>query len=315
MVFGVVIDRPLSLGMLYTEIQQKSQRMELLHDPKLVILAGSNGPFSHSCVVIGSMLGLPCENAGIAVGIGLDYLFARYGFNLHAGDIVYMPMETQQYVITRTENNSSVDGGMLFRYDRNALRKLPAGRIFGAVFSFTALDFLESLAEMPVSALNWISPRQMLAHEYNASGDRIDAVPRRTNGQVLPRTTRSEPDASSFIHGYGTHLIAQFIAELSSRGVIIIGGLPTDVVGIPIAATTITALRSVYVSNGGLFIGLQNQSRYPRGDFYGSEDHLSRPCQYQHSIAIARLLGDALQRSVKPPSTAMIALAATCPKG
>ncbi len=314
-VFGVVTDRPLSLGMLYNEIQQKSQRMDLLPNPKLVILAGSNGPFSHSCVVIGSMLGLPCENAGIAVGIGLDYLFARYGSSLHPGDIVYMPMETQQYVNTQAENNSGVDGEMVFRYDRGALKKMPLGRIIGAAFSFTVLDFIESLAEMPICALNWISPSQMLAHEYNASGDRIDAVPGKADGEILLNTTRSEPDVQSFVHGYGTYLIAQFVAELSSRGVIIVGGLPTDVIGEPIAAATIMARRSVYVSNGGLFVYLQNESRYPRADFYGSEDHLSQPCQYQHSIAIAHLLGDALKRSVKPPSPAMSALAATCPKG
>jgi hypothetical protein len=314
-VFGVAVDRPLSLGILYTEMQQKSARLALLPDPKLVILAGSNGPFSHSCVVIGGMLGLPCENAGIAVGVGLDDLFARYGPMLRAGDVVYMPMETQQYVMTRAENNAGADGAMLFRYDRESLEKLPEGRILGAVFSFTLPDLVESLAEMPIRARGWISPDAMLATQYNAEGDRIDASLATADAQILPSAVRAEPDAAAIAHGYGTYLIARFVAALSARGVIVIGGLPTDFATVPLPGATIGAMRAVYVRNGGLFVSLPNQSRYPRADFYGSEDHLAQPCQYKHSIAIAGVLGEALHRSVRAPSAAVVGLAATCPRG
>ena len=77
-VFAGLIDRPLSLGLLRLEMMQKTARLAALPSPTLVILAGSNGPYSHSCAVIGAMLNMPCENAGIAVGIGLDDLFTRY---------------------------------------------------------------------------------------------------------------------------------------------------------------------------------------------------------------------------------------------
>jgi hypothetical protein len=72
--FGCVLQRPLTLGLLNLEILEKTSRLETMPQPKLVILAGSNGPYSHSCAVIGDMLNLPCENAGIAVGIGLDVI-------------------------------------------------------------------------------------------------------------------------------------------------------------------------------------------------------------------------------------------------
>src|SRR6516165_7333059 len=77
-VFAMVVDRPLSLGVLRLELLQKTARMAALPSPKLVIMAGSNGPYSHSCVVMSVMLNMPCENAGIAVGIGLDDIFVRY---------------------------------------------------------------------------------------------------------------------------------------------------------------------------------------------------------------------------------------------
>ena len=73
--FGAVLDRPLELGFLAREIDAKLARAATIHGPKLVILAGSNGPYSHRCQVIEPMLELPCVNGGVAVGIGLDYLF------------------------------------------------------------------------------------------------------------------------------------------------------------------------------------------------------------------------------------------------
>src|SRR5580658_6779530 len=93
--FGAVLDRPLELGFLARGIDAKLARAATIHGPKLVIVAGSNGPFSHRCEVIEPMLELPCVNGGVAVGIGLDYLFMRWRNELHPGDIVYLPMEQQ----------------------------------------------------------------------------------------------------------------------------------------------------------------------------------------------------------------------------
>ena len=96
--FGAVLDRPLSLGMFRQLIDAKLARGAATEGPKLVIVAGSNGPYSHRCEIIEPLLGMPCVNAGIAVGIGLDYLFARWRPLLHRGDVVYMPLEEAQFV-------------------------------------------------------------------------------------------------------------------------------------------------------------------------------------------------------------------------
>ena len=78
MAFGFILDRPLSLGFLRQQIDAKLARAASIAGPKLVILAGSNGPYSHRCETIEPILGMPCVNGGVAVGIGLDYLFARW---------------------------------------------------------------------------------------------------------------------------------------------------------------------------------------------------------------------------------------------
>ena len=163
--FGLVLERPLSLGPLRLEMAQKTARLAALPSPKLVILAGSNGPYSHSCAVMGAMLGLPCENAGIAVGIGLDEIFARYAPTLHKNDVVYMPMELEQYAMSVAQYRALVDGAMLLRHDRAMLWHLPPGRVLGAMFCCMLADGLEAIAEMPLAGLGFRNSAQVLAAE------------------------------------------------------------------------------------------------------------------------------------------------------
>ncbi len=312
-IFAGLVDRPLSLGVLHLEITQKTDRLAALPSPKLVILAGSNGPYSHSCAVIGAMLNLPCENAGIAVGIGLDDLFIRYAPLLHAGDVLYMPMELQQYTSTRAQYRAGVDGAFLLRHDRSVLGRLSPGRILGAVFCCSLSDFLESLAEMPLAYVGFIDPQRLLTSEYNGQGDRIDNPLADADTALLGHPPRPVPDAQEIAGGYGTALIARFVGQETAQKIIVIGGLPTDFTSADMTASVIGTVASAYTENGGKFAVLPNRSQYPVQDFFNSEDHLARPCQYKHSIAVAYVLGYLLNRPVQPASSAMTRLAAACP--
>jgi len=307
-VFGLLLDRPLSLGLLRMEIAQKSARLAALPTPKLVILAGSNGPYSHSCAVIGSMLNLPCENAGIAVGIGLDFLTRRYGPSLRAGDIVYMPMEFAQYATTRPENDAGPDGAILLRHDRDVMVTLPPDRVMAAVFSQNFPNLLESAIEMPMTRM--ISPGRLLAAEYDTQGDRIGTTLQTAKPALLRDHLAAPP---MFVPVYGATLIRNFIRAETARGVIIVGGLPTGFSTAPMDMRAIDAIRSFYIQNGAAFAALPNLSRYPVADFYDSPDHLAQPCQFKHSIAVARLLGQVLGLKVAAPTAAEMALAGTCP--
>ncbi len=307
--FTLVLDRPLSLGLLRLEIQQKSAQLGALPDPKLVILAGSNGPYSHSCAVIGAMLDLPCENAGIAVGIGLDFLARRYAASLHRGDILYMPMEFAQYDVSRGEADAGADGAMLLRHDRRLLFTMPADRVVAAAFSGSFENFLESAVEMPMSRV--ISARATLAAEYNPDGDRINDELATARTALLP--VGAVPETGIMGRQYGARLIADFVRREAAAGVIVIGGLPTGFASTPPAPATVASIRALYIANGGMFLALPNLSRYPAADFYDSPDHLAQPCQFRHSIAVAAALGALMHRNVKPPDASFVALAATCP--
>ncbi|OYV38887.1 MAG: hypothetical protein B7Z81_04000 [Acidocella sp. 20-61-6] len=311
--FGALVDRPLSLGLVQLELAQKTTRLAAMPSPKLIILAGSNGPYSHSCVVLGAMLNLPCENAGIAVGIGLDDIFAHYASLLRPGDVVYMPMEIEQYAATWAQYRAGVDGGFLLRHDPEILRQLPAGRIFGAVFCCNLADLLESLAEMPMARFGGINPGRLLAAEYNVQGDRIDNALVNADTALLNHQPRVLPDGTTITDGYGAALIARFVARETSRKIIVIGGLPTDFTTVVLTRTQIRAVASIYTTHGGGFMTLPNDSLYPATDFFNSEDHLARPCQYLHTMAVANALAALLHRPVVPPGNRVVRFAQTCP--
>ena len=311
--FTSILHRPLSLGLIRLEMHQKLARGARLPSPKIVILAGSNAPYSHSCFVIGAMLHLPCENAGVAVGISLDDLFARWAPLLHRGDIVYLPMEVQQYTVTRAENAMSVDSAMLLRDHRGLLWRLGPRRTLDAAFSNTFADGLESLVEMAAHGAGLGHRRARLAAEFDRQGDRIGTSLATADPKFLALLHRTEPPPAAIALGYGRLLIARFVRREHRAGVIMIGGLPTDFDSVVLSSADIAAIRATYTGNGGLFLMTANHSRYPRADFYDSEDHLAQPCQFVQSISVARGLAQMLRRPVSPPTQSMRKIARTCP--
>ena len=135
--FGFILDRPLALGFLQQQIDAKLARAASIDRPKLVILAGSNGPYSHRCEVIEPILGMPCVNGGVAVGIGLDYLFARWQRVLHPrryrlsadGGSAVRPRARRNRTRARTPPSCSATTG-------GRSPHLPPQRWLAALFSF-----------------------------------------------------------------------------------------------------------------------------------------------------------------------------------
>ncbi len=256
---------------------------------------------------------MPCENAGIAVGIGLDDIFVRYLPLFHAGDIIYMPMELQQYTLSRVQNRSGADGAILLRHDRHLLAALPLDRALGALFCCNLADLLESFAEWPTVQACLFKPTDILSNEYNEQGDRIDNLPRYTDPSLLRDASRTLPDAAAIQSNYGTKLIAAFVSQASRRGVIVIGGLPTQFNSTIPSPALISTIANIYKTNGGQFIALPNQSEYPVEDFFNSQDHLTQPCQLMHSIAVADMLARLLARHPRQLDQNLVDIAVTCP--
>jgi len=297
--FGFVLDRPLDLGFLQTQIDSKLARAATIERAKLVILAGSNGPYSHRCEIIEPIIGMPCINGGVAVGIGLDYLFARWRRRLRPGDVVYMPMEETQYVRRRLSTDVGPDAAMMFRHDWHTLALLPPERWIAALFSFDLRSVFMSSMEEALVAIHFRDPRAAVTGTTNAWGDHTGhtAELAAVSSAGLATITPHHVSARQIAVGYGTAMIAQFIRWAAAHGVRVIGGLPTEFADAPMPDATLSAIRLTYLSNGGEFLVLPNFSRYPRSAFFDSAEHLNETWQAVHS----RLLAEQL-RSLLPPS-------------
>ena len=290
--FGFVIDRPLSLGYLERQIDEKLARAGSIDQAKLVILAGSNGPYSHRCEIIEPMLGMPCVNGGVAVGIGLDYLFARWQPMLHPGDLVYLPMEEAQYIRTRAATDVGPDAAIMFRHDWRTLFALSPQRWLAALFAFDLRAALMGPIESALVAAHFHDPRAEVTGATNAWGDHIGHTAQLAEGNraVLAAATPQHISAEQVRAGYGTALIAAFTRWASANGIRVIGGLPTEFADSPIPDATMQAIRALYVANGGEFLELPNLSRYPRSAFFDSAEHLNETWQAVQSKLLAAQL-------------------------
>jgi hypothetical protein len=302
--FGAVLDRPLELGFLARQLDDRLVRAATIDGPKLVILAGSNGPYSHRCEVIEPMLELPCVNGGVAVGIGLDYLFARWRPLLHPGDVVYLPMEQEQYTNGRSATSLGPDAAIMFRHDWTTLAGLAPRRWVAALFAFDLRAGLMSLIEMSLVEARFHDPRARTIGTSNAWGDHVGATIERgmASQGVIAATVAPAASAASIRNGYGASLIASFVAWGRGHGVRMIGGLPTEVDTVPLPAATVDAIAAIYRASGGEFLALRNRSRYPVADFFDTPLHLNEPCQIAHSIILARALALLLGRTAREPA-------------
>jgi hypothetical protein len=290
--FGFVLDRPLSLGFLQQQLDAKLARAATLDGRKLVILAGSNGPYSHRCEVIEPIVAMPCVNGGVAVGIGLDYLFVRWDAQLRPGDVVYLPMEEAQYTSRQTTAGLGPDAAIMFRHDWRTLMLLPPQRWLAAMFSFDMRSALMGPMEIALLDAHFNDPRAAATGATNAWGDHVGHTQdlAATSQAVLAAVIPPHASAAQIRTGYGSALIAGFTRHATARGVRVIGGLPTEFADASIPDATAKAMRAVYLANSGEFIELPNRSRYPRTAFFDTTEHLSEAWQIVHSRMLARLL-------------------------
>ncbi len=286
--FGWILDRPLGLGMFRGRIDSAIAR-GVADSPKLVVIAGSNAPFSHRCETMEPLIDRPCINAGVAVGIGLDYLFARWRAVLRSGDWVYLPLEDAQNTRTRAANTLGPDAAILFRHDRATLAAFPLDRQLSAAFAFDLRSAVMSILEMTLVAARFVDPRAE-ATPSNAWGDRIGHTADRASGyrarldQMESRAVRPEAIAA----GYGADVVADFLAWARAQGVVVIGGLPTGFDDSPGHAEATAAIQTFFETHATRFLALPNRSRYPRSAFFDSPDHLHEDAQIAHSRVVAR---------------------------
>ncbi|MDR3532661.1 MAG: hypothetical protein P4L90_19175 [Rhodopila sp.] len=290
--FACLLDRPLTLGVLSARIEANLALGQTIQAPKLVILAGSNGPYSHRCETIAPVVGRPCINAGVAVGVGLDYLFTRWKPLLYPGDIVYLPLEEAQYTRLRATADLGPDASIMLRHDRTTLWTLPLRRQISALFASDLREAVMSVIETALADDGFHDPRADAIGGYNLLGDHVGhtAALASANWSALAGATPYHPTDAQITAGYGTVLVVDFLRWAGQHGVRVIGGLPTGFADSPISDDSVTVIRAIYRDHGAGFLELPNRSRYPRAAFFDTPDHLNEAAQISHSAAVAAAL-------------------------
>jgi hypothetical protein len=286
-----LISKPLTDGEIERLVEKKVKLLKLTPSPRLIIMAGSNGRFSHSCMVLEELLYMRCVNASLVAGVGLDYILAKYNPYFEKGDIIYMPFEYEQYQVKDSVALSGPENALLWRNDWQTLRELGIKRILHATLFPDEKYFITGVLEMLLERKGM--KRRFDEASLNELGDQVghtEELGRAYQGMlkdlnvILPDITAASHPENSAI------LLGQFLRDAKSRGITVIGGLPTTFEGADISTESLTQLSSFYKANGQRFVVLENYSQYSPSCFFDAPYHLNSKCQVEHSRLIAEVL-------------------------
>lgn len=288
-----VVHRPLVVGEIQKQLDYKQAYALTLTSPKIVIFAGSNGRYSHRCEVLTQALDMPCVNASIGVGIGLDFLLAQWRPLLHAGDLVYLPLEYSQYRFSNAEMHGGLQNALLVHSQRDHLWSLDAQRIAAAYGSFDLPFLVQGVVEMALDRHGFKrrSSTDSLTPQGDERGHTAEAAATYT---AFLRDSRADSTALPERSG-AIDVLNTFLRQMHDAGVTVVGGLPTVPDSVDVDASDIARLRRLYEGAGQHLIVLPNRSRYPLGCFFDTLYHLNEGCQKAHSALVASALSGYLR--------------------
>lgn len=292
LLFGFAVDRPLVIDEIGTLVDQKLAYARSFSGPKIFIMGGSNARFSHSCAVLESRLHRPCVNMGVARGIGPDWLLSVFEPTMHNGDLVYLPLEYEEYGVSRAAMYARADAAYRFRHDKLSLLSRGPEGMLRAAFMFDLTTLLNSLGEMGLYAVHFHRradvttldrQRDEIGHDDARAAAYESAVAAAVYSLPAPADLLANPDGEQQVLG-------GFLDWCHANGVTAIGGLPTTFDDVLVSDRIVQLLREFYAAHGAGFLELPNRSQYPRTDFFDTSYHLRERAQLAHSVLIADAL-------------------------
>lgn len=294
-----IISKPLTDGEIVRLIDKKTALLEKTKgknsgnsdSQRLIILAGSNGRFSHSCSEIQPLINKPCINASLMAGIGIDYVLELYRPLLRKGDVIYMPYEYEQYNQDKNVVFSGPDNSILWRTDLSTLANLGTERVMRASFFADAKYFIHGIVEMGLSKRG--IKRRFDEASINTHGDQTGHTRElgksyesflKSKSVVIPSLQLSKNTP------YSAEIISRFLLAAKKQGITVAGGLPTTFDDVKIPPQTREELQKFYLSHGQHFIETPSLSQYPRSCFFDMPYHLNEACQKEHSRQVHDVL-------------------------
>jgi hypothetical protein len=286
--FGLVLEKPLSLGVVPEMVQYKRAYAARLPSPKLLIVGASNARYSHRCETLAAALGMPCANLGMAAGLSLEYMRAEFAPVVRPGDVIYAPLE---YGFYRDSTLPRIERAIWVAWSPQRLRGLPASELVAALFQFDLKFALAAAAEMALhrAGLRARSGAGTLTEQGDEKGhtEAKAAAYRQfvaVNRGDLPRM------ADIAAARTGPRELRAFLDWAAGRGARVVGGLPTTFDDLDPPPELVAHARRQFTEAGHAFVVLPNLSLYPRSCFYDTHYHLNEECQKRHSALLAAAL-------------------------
>ena len=297
-----VVQRSLTLDSMALLIENKLAHAQSLPAPRLLLLAGSNGRYSHRCQALQAATGWPCSNLSLAVGLGLDFQLQWIEPLLKAGDVLYLPLEYSQYAVSQDEMESGAENTLLVHHFQQTLWSLPAPRIARAYGSFDLPFLTHGLLEMALSRAGFQmrNGADALTPEGDARGHTAVA------GLAYTAYLRSVKfdNTPLPLQSHALEVVDAFLARAAQRSVRVIGGLPTTPDSAVLDDAGIQRLRNLFARHDHSFLVLPSRSQYPLSCFFDTLYHLNEPCQLQHSRAVGMALLPLLPQRLSGPTDA-----------
>jgi hypothetical protein len=288
--FLFVLQKPLTTGATKSYYAKKVSYIESISGArKIVVFAGSNGRFSHRCQTIEAETGMKCANISVAAGANLNWQLDKYLPSMHSGDILYLPLEymTEPGALGTVGTESAY----IVAYDRLALTRVYTPReAMSALFGFNIQDVFESMGEMALAAVGKQTRYSVrtLTPQGDESGHGLQQAAE--YAAFVRQEGPPRPIAALYRSDREMAQVEEILRVAQAKGITVVGGLPTTVVGTDVGPDVIAAIRDFYVSRGACFVSLPNLSLYPVADFYDSNYHLAEPAQIRHSKLVAAAL-------------------------
>ena len=297
-IFVFIVHKPLTVGVMQQYYANKLSYLESIDDRKIVLLAGSNGRFSHRCETMEPLLGMPCSNMSVSADLSLDYQLDIIKPYLNSGDIVYLPLEFGALSGTKQEVMAGAEQPYVVAYDHGYLQGMGVERLVHALFYFDLKFLISGLGEMLLDSMH--VKRRFSPDTLTRQGDESGHTREKGSAyrEQLASLEWSPPAPQDFTgDSFKAGILGDFLGWAAERDIQVIGGLPTTFDDAPVPDEYVARLCAWYRQHGQGFMVLENKSRYPRSSFYDTAYHLVEQRQIEHSRLVAERLRQMLDNS------------------
>ena len=295
---ATLIQRPMTVGELAPLIARKVAYTQSLPGRRLLVLAGSNGRYSHRCEALTQVTGWPCSNLSLAVGVGLDFQLMQFEPLMRTGDVLYLPLEYSQYAVERDEMEAGAENTLLLHHFPTLLWSLPLQRVARVYGSLEPSFLIHGVMEMVLQRLG--TQRRSGLDSLTPQGDEFGhtAAASQAYRAFLASAAPAFDKPSLPAQSHALAVVEAFLARARVLEIQVVGGLPTAPIGIALDAASLMRLQSIFARHGHTFLVLPSKSNYALDCFHDTLYHLNQECQVAHSQAVGQAMAPLLQQGL-----------------